>query len=85
MADRWHHFWQAIKDNGIKAIIDPMTYVAGWRRGLTASDSGIVHAMHCYASEGVIIQNGDFYMDGQEARRLYASMLKLREQLLEIK
>jgi|GEM_PF-1174701 len=70
LVDHWHHFWQALKDNGPRAIVDPLTYAAGWRRGLTASDTGQVLAFHCYASPGVIVHASIGAMTEQEASEL---------------
>ena len=81
--DRAFHFSQAIQDNGIKALFSPMTYRAGWRRGLTASDTGRVIARHCYASDGVILlgQEGE-QMNYDEARALYFDLIRMEEQLI---
>jgi len=70
VADHWHHFWQALHDNGLKAIVDPLTYAAGWRRGLTASDTGKVEAVDCFASPGVILQGQKGSMSRLDASRL---------------
>ena len=74
VADRWHHFWQALHDNGLRAIFAPLTYAAGWRRGLTASDTGLVAAIGCYASPGVILQAKSGGMTEAEAMRLVAHL-----------
>ena len=77
VADHWHHFWQAISDNGLRAIFDPLTYAAGWRRGLTASDTGSVEAIDCYASPGVIVQGQVGGMRMTEANALIARLVNV--------
>ena len=62
--DRIYHISQAVLDNGIKALFDKKTYIAGWRRGLTQSDTGRVQASKCYASKGVILENCVSTMSG---------------------
>jgi len=76
-ADRWRHFWQALHDNGLRAIFDPLTYAAGWRRGLTASNTGRVVAIDCYASPGVIVQGQVGGMGMIEANTLLAHLVNV--------
>ena len=68
--DRIYHISQAVQDNGIKALFKKLTYTAGWKRGLTASDTGKVTATHCYASDNVIVQNNTNPMKEAEAEEL---------------
>ena len=81
LADHINHISQAVKDNGIKALFDSKTYMAGWKRGLTTSDSGIVSAHHCFADDGVLVENNDEPMSADEAARMKLQWEKLKEVL----
>lgn len=70
VTDRVNHFFQAIKDEGLSAILDPLTYASGVCRGLTCADTGLVEAYHCYDQLGQIIVQGNFNpMPFEEAKQ----------------
>lgn len=75
--DRWHHFWQSLADNGIKALIRKQTYISGIWRGLTSDDTGIVFAQNCYKSNSrIVISNCNTFLDDIDATLLIKSIIK---------
>ena len=81
LKDKAYHFSQSISDNGLKAIFKRQTYISGWRRGLTASDTGKVSAINCYADDGIIIEGEDGTMDESDAANLIKRLGNMKAQL----
>ena len=79
IADHVNHFFQAIKDNGLRAVFDPLTYTAGIRRGLTASDTGYVEAYHCFGFPETLIQNHTDPMQFDEFNERLEKLLLMRQ------
>lgn len=83
IADHINHFFQAIKDNRLKAIFDSQTYVAGIRRGLTASDTGYVEAHHCFGFPDTIIQNHTDPMPFDEFCERLMELVAARQNIID--
>ena len=80
LKDRIAHIGQAVKDDGLRALLRRRTYVAGPRRALTRGPGGYVTRQHCYVGKGLVVDAEDPRpMPRSEAERMaqarYASQV----------
>lgn len=73
--DVGNHIGQAVKDNGLAALLHPRTYLPGPCRGLTADTGGLVLATRCFRNRRWIKIDGcNNYIDRAAARTIVAQI-----------
>lgn len=79
--DHWHHFWQCIKERGIRGLFHRDAYLSGYDRALTAGPDGHVEAFGCFAPGLVIDGHIGAYMTARAANDLIESLEDLKMDL----
>lgn len=82
--DWWRHIGQAWKDERLRGLLRPSTYLPGVCRGLLASDGGEAYAWQCWKNQWWIAlpwRHTTAMMDKSEALELVARLEAMAERL----
>lgn len=82
IVSRISHFGQAVAERGFfRALFHRDAWLSGYKRGLTAGPGGVVSAVNCYASKGVVIDNLESAMSLKEAESLIDELFSMWKRL----
>ena len=84
LLDFCHHVGQAWNDRGFLGLLNPLTYIPGVCRGLTATDGGKARAWQCWKNKWWIQlpwRNTTAYMSRTEAFRLINHLEQMAKKL----
>lgn len=73
------HIWQALIDDGFKALFQRKTYLPGTCRALTCDNTGGVYAINCWRShKEMLVENCVSWMSDKKADALIEELEKMR-------
>ena len=82
LLDHIKHFGQAVNERGFfKALFHRDAWLSGYKRALTAGPDGVVTAEHCYATEGLVVDNHKDPMNEKEAYERLTELFDMRARL----
>lgn len=82
LLDHVNHFGQAVNERGFfKALFHRDAWLSGYKRALTQGPGGSVEAVHCFASDGLIVDNWLSKMNQEQALELTAALKLMKSNL----
>lgn len=80
--DHIKHFGQAVNERGFfRALFHRDAWLSGYKRALTAGPDGTVHAMHCYTTAGLVVDNHDNPMSSEESYSRLMTLVEIKKRL----